>query len=172
MSYALIHLPLALLLFHWSSAFYDQHVLSSKYITLDIRKICQLFASSPFPPSKSASTLSKLASNICSHLALSSITTCVSASSPHIQTSLLFLHLIFPHPTPPSTITSRTILPSSSKHLESKKTYQPPVPSFEPRHAPKYNLRRIQDNPPSKMSGKQTMTWNGKSASLSLTPFK
>ena len=81
---------------------------------LDNHKICQLLASSPLTPSKSDSTLSQLATNICSHLVLSSINTCLPASSPHIQTSLLLLHLALSHSIPPSTVASRTILSSSS----------------------------------------------------------
>lgn len=58
----------------------------------------------------------------------------------------------------------RTIQRIVKEHPEFTETYQPPVPSFEPTHALKYNLRTTPNHPPSKMSGKQTMNWNGKSA--------
>ena len=89
-----------------------------KPFALDHHKLCQLLASILSTPSKSDSTLSQLATNICSHLVLSSINTCINtcllASSPHIQTSLLLLRLALSHSIPPSTIASRAILSSSS----------------------------------------------------------
>ncbi|CAF9921978.1 MAG: hypothetical protein ALECFALPRED_001987 [Alectoria fallacina] len=55
----------------------------------------------------------------------------------------------------------RTIQRIVKEHPEFTETYQPPVPSFAPGLALKYNLRITPSHPPCKMSGKQTMTWNG-----------
>ena len=63
----------------------------------------------------------------------------------------------------------RTVQRIIREHPELTETEQPPVPSFEPKHTLKYNLRTTPIHPPSKMSAKQTMTWNGKWTPLPLT---
>ena len=60
----------------------------------------------------------------------------------------------------------RTVQRIIKEHPEFTETYTPPVPNFESEPARKYDLGSIPNHSPSKMSGKQTMNWNGKAASL------
>ena len=66
----------------------------------------------------------------------------------------------------------RTIQRIIKEHPEFTETYQLLVPSSEPGSALIYSLRTTPTHPPSKMSGKQTMTWNGESIFLPPTASK
>lgn len=66
----------------------------------------------------------------------------------------------------------RTVQRIIKEHPEFAETYQLPVPCSEPGCALKYSLRTTPIHPPSKMSGKQTMTWNGESIHLRHTASK
>ena len=66
----------------------------------------------------------------------------------------------------------RTIQHIIKEHPEFTETYQLLVPSSEPGSTLIYSLRTTPNHPPSKMSGKQTMTWNGESIFLPPTASK
>lgn len=55
----------------------------------------------------------------------------------------------------------RTVQRIVKEHPKFTEAYQLPVPCFEPARALKYSLRTTPTHRPIKMSGKQTMTWNG-----------
>ena len=66
----------------------------------------------------------------------------------------------------------RTIQRIIKVNPEFTETYQLLVPSSEPGSTLIYSLRTTPTHPPSKMSGKQSMTWNGESIFLPPTASK